>query len=59
MYRFLLTGSTFKRISAEKIDDNIEYFGVFRKGVNEEDHAMIIYHDSVAELLQMLENDKK
>lgn len=58
VYRFILSGSTFKKVSVEYITDNIEYFGVYRKGINEEDHAILIYHDSICELLEKLGENK-
>ena len=45
-------GTTFKRVSLEQIEDNIDYFGSFTKHIDETHHSMVLYKDCLEELLR-------
>ncbi|EAY16420.1 Lipase family protein [Trichomonas vaginalis G3] len=49
-YHLSMEGKTFKKAKLELINNNIEYFGSFRKGMDEKHHSMDLYHDCIEEL---------
>ena len=51
-YHIVLEGTTFKKVRLDDIKDNIEYFGCFRKGVDETHHSMDLYNDCIHELYE-------
>lgn len=51
-YHIQLTGGTFKKATLEVIEDNIDYFCSFRRGMDETHHAIQLYRDCIGELYE-------